>query len=75
MTIGEYIRQTDIEQYKRLINMFKVKIDKPKKKIELGCSIEELMRVDSYKREGRRVRQRSWDNGEILNIYRNFERS
>ncbi len=52
MTIGEYIKLTDIETYKKLI-----KLCKPKKKIELGDSIENLMSHSSYKRIGRRVRQ------------------
>lgn len=58
MTIGEYIKLTDIEQYNKLLKMCSKTIDKPK--IELGCSVEELMRVDSYKREGRRIKQRGW---------------
>ena len=52
MTIGEYIKHTDIETYKKLI-----KLCKPKKEIELGDSIENLMSHSSYKRIGRRVRQ------------------
>ncbi len=52
MTIGEYIKLTDIETYKKLI-----KLCKPKKKIELGCSVEELMKANSYKKVGRRIRQ------------------
>ena len=31
-----------------------------KKKIELGDSIENLMKHDSYRRQGRRVRQVKW---------------
>lgn len=58
MTIGEILKHKDIYTYYRLMNMFKIK--EPKKKIELGCSVEELMRTDSYKREGRRVKQRGW---------------
>lgn len=64
MTIGEYIKQTDRRSYYRLINMFKE--GKPKKEpfavveIKLGCSVEELMKSDSYKREGRRVKRRGW---------------
>lgn len=54
MTIGEYIKLTDIETYKKLIKLCK---NKPKKKIELGDSIENLMSNRSYKRIGRRVRQ------------------
>lgn len=60
MTIGEYIRKTDIEQYNRLINMFKVKLGTPKKEIKLGCSVEELMRADSYKKVGGKIKQRGW---------------
>ncbi len=52
MTIGEYIKLTDIETYKKLIKLYK-----PKKEIELGDSIENLMSHSSYKRIGRRVRQ------------------
>jgi hypothetical protein len=57
MTIGEYIKLTDIETYKKSIKLCK---NKPKKKIELGCSVEELMKADSYRREGRRIKQRGW---------------
>ncbi len=57
MTIGEYIKLTDIETYKKLIKLCK---NKPKKEIELGDSIENLMKADSYRREGRRIKQRSW---------------
>ena len=58
MTIGEYIKQTDINTYHKLLKMCSKTIDKPK--IKLGCSVEELMRVDSYKREGRRIKQKGW---------------
>ena len=57
MTIGEYIKLTDIETYKKLIKLCK---NKPKKEIELGDSIENLMKADSYRREGRRIVQRGW---------------
>lgn len=60
MTIGEYIRKTDRRAYNRLINMFNVKLGTPKKKIKLGCSIEELMRADSYKKVRGKVKQRGW---------------
>lgn len=56
MTIGEYIKLTDIETYKKLIKLCK---NKPKK-IELGDSIENLMKSNSYRREGRRIVQRGW---------------
>ena len=52
MTIGEIIRFKDIDTYRKLIKLYK-----PKKKIELGCSVEELMSSRSYKKIGRRVRQ------------------
>lgn len=55
MTIGEYIKLTDIETYKKLIKLYK-----PKKEIELGDSIENLMKSNSYRREGRRIVQRGW---------------
>lgn len=58
--MGEYIKQTDIKQYNRLKNMFKAKTSKIKKEIKLGDSIENLMKHDSYKREGGRIKQRSW---------------
>ena len=32
----------------------------PPREIELGDSIGNLMKTDSYKREGRRVKQRGW---------------
>ena len=56
MTIGEYIKLTDIEIYNKLKKLCKSNIDKPRK-IELGDTPENLMRADSYKRVGRRVRQ------------------
>lgn len=57
MTIGEILKHKDADTYYRLINMFKIK---EKKEIKLGDSIENLMRSDSYKREGRRIKQRGW---------------
>jgi hypothetical protein len=59
MTIGEILKQTDINTYNKLLKMCSKTIDKPKK-IELGCSVEELMRADSYHRSGRRIKQRGW---------------
>ena len=58
MTIGQYIRLTDIKTYKKLKRLYK--IDKPKKKIELGDTVESLMNHRSYKRTGRRIKQRGW---------------
>ena len=49
MTIGEYIKQTDINTYNKLLKICSKTIEKPKP-IKLGCSVEELMRADSYKR-------------------------
>lgn len=64
MTIGEYIKQTDRDTYRRLRNMFKTgRSERPKnkrEKIKLGCSVEELMKSDSYKRVGGKIKQRSW---------------
>jgi hypothetical protein len=55
MTIGEYIRATDRITYNKLLKLCDFKIKKP---IALGDSIENLMKHDSYKRVGRRVRQK-----------------
>ena len=58
MIIGEYIRQTDIDAYNKLMQTDKKDIDKGKKEIKIGDSIENLMNSDSYCRKGRRSRQR-----------------
>ncbi len=55
MTIGEYIQATDIKTYNKLLKLCN---SKPKKPISLGDSIENLMKHDSYRRVGRRVRQK-----------------
>lgn len=75
MTIGEILKHKDIYTYNKLMNMFRSKtkyimsvdmdsIEESKKypprEIELGDSIANLMKSDSYKREGRRVKQRGW---------------
>lgn len=60
MTIGEILKLTDTDTYYKLLKLFKIEIKKPKKEIKLGCSVEELMRSDSYSRSGRRVKQRGW---------------
>lgn len=60
MSIGEYIRQTDIDAYNKLMQTDKKDIDKGKKEIKIGDSIENLMKSDSYCRKGRRIRQRGW---------------
>ena len=59
MTIGQYIKLTDIETYNKLKNLCKLNVDKPKK-IELGDKPENLMKHDSYIRSGRRIKQRGW---------------
>ncbi len=55
MAIGEYIKETDIKTYNKLLKLCDIKHKKP---IPLGDSIENLMRHDSYKRVGRRIRQK-----------------
>ena len=60
MTIGEIIRYKDIDIYRRLQKLCRRKVDKPKKEIELGDSVENLMQHDSYRRQGRRIRQTKW---------------
>jgi hypothetical protein len=55
MTIGEYIKATDRNTYDKLLKLCDFKAKKP---IVLGDSIESLMSHDSYKRVGRRVRQK-----------------
>jgi len=60
MTIGEIIRFKDIDTYRKLLKMCSRTIDKPKKEIELGDSVENLMQHDSYRRQGRRIRQTKW---------------
>ena len=60
LTIGEYIRLTDIYTWYQLRILLKQGIQKPNKEIKLGDKPENLMKADSYTRVGRRVRQRSW---------------
>nr|DAR08341.1 MAG TPA: hypothetical protein [Caudoviricetes sp.] len=57
MAIGELIKANDIDIYRRLQKMCK---RKKQKKIELGDRPEKLMKVNSYKRCGRRIRQVKW---------------
>lgn len=54
MTIGEYLRKNDIEVYRKLKKLGR------KKNIDLGDKTEKLMQHDSYKREGRRIKQIKW---------------
>lgn len=56
MTIREIIKYKDIDTYRRLQKM----CGKKRKKIELGDIPENLMKADSYKRCGRRIKQRGW---------------
>lgn len=56
MTIREIIKYKDIDTYRRLQKMCR----KKRKKIELGDRPERLMQHDSYRRQGRRVRQVKW---------------
>lgn len=60
LTIGQYIKLTDIDTYNKLIKLSQKETQKSKKEIKLGCSVEELMKSDSYSRSGRRIKQRSW---------------
>ena len=55
MAIGEYIKATDRNTYNKLLKMCDFRV---KKSIALGDSVESLMSHDSYKRVGRRVRQK-----------------
>ena len=59
MTIGEYIRQTDRKEYNKLMSMFKGYKKEPFAVvgIKLGCSVEELMSHDSYRKVKGRERR------------------
>ena len=54
MRIENIIKEIDPTTYRRLKNIGK------KKGIKLGDRAERLMRHDSYRREGRRIRQVKW---------------
>ena len=54
MIIGEYLRKTDIDVYRKLNNIEK------KQDIKLGDTPENLMKHDSHKRIGRRIKQTKW---------------
>lgn len=56
MTIGEIIRYNDIDTYRKLMMIGR----RQQNKIKLGDRPENLMKHDSYKRQGRRVRQVKW---------------
>lgn len=51
MTIGEIIRYKDIDTYRKLMQIGK------NNKIKLGDKPENLMKHNSYKRQGRSIRQ------------------
>ncbi|WP_236915693.1 hypothetical protein [Clostridium sp. Cult2] len=57
MIIGDYLRKNDIDTYRKLIMIGK---RQQKKEIKLGDRPENLMQHDSYKRQGRRIRQVKW---------------
>jgi len=57
MTIGEILRRTDINTYRKLMQIGR---RHNKKEIELGDRPERLMMHDAYKRIGRRIRQIKW---------------
>ena len=59
LTIGERLKLTDINTYHKLLKMCKG-TPELKKNIELGCSVEELMRADSYVKVSGKVKQRGW---------------
>lgn len=58
MIIGEYLKKNDIDTYRELKNIGRMQ--KKKKDIKLGDRPERLMQHDSYRKQGRRVRQVKW---------------
>ena len=61
ITIGEYIREKNLKEYKKLVERLnKAENQSKKKEIKLGDSINNLMKHDAYKRIGRRIRQIKW---------------
>ena len=54
--ISEQIKHKDLDMYKKSKNSFKPN----KKEIKLGDKPENLMKSDSHKRIGRRIRQTGW---------------
>lgn len=59
MTIGERLKLTNINTYYKLLKMCKGTTE-PKKVVKLGCSVEELMGHDSYRKVKGRIKQRGW---------------
>lgn len=60
MTIGDRLKQTDRDTYNKLLKMCSKSVGKSKA-IKLGCSVEELMRHDSFIRVGGRIKQKGWN--------------
>ncbi len=60
MGIGDIIKQKDYETYKKLAKMCK-ESRKKEKEIELGDSIHNLMKANSYKRVNGAIRQTRWE--------------
>lgn len=61
--VSSQIKHKDLDLYKELKNSFKDNKrnkSKDKKKVRLGGTPENLMKQNSYKRIGRRVRQTKW---------------
>lgn len=59
MAIGDIIKEKDYDTYKKLAKM--CKNTKKKKKIELGDSVHNLMKANSYKRVNGAIRQTRWE--------------
>ena len=59
MTIEEIIKNRDRDTYKKLKRMSQKEVDKSRE-IKLGDSVENLMKHDSYTRQGGRIRQVKW---------------
>ena len=57
MIIGENLKKNDIDTYRELKNIGRMQ---KKKDIKLGDRPERLMQHDSYRKQGRRVRQVKW---------------
>lgn len=62
MTIGEYLRGTDIDTYHKLLKLRGGRTGKSTREIQLGDSPENLMKANAYKRINRRIRQVKWCN-------------
>lgn len=74
--IGDQLKNKDKETYNELKQLFKDEnidknIEKKKEKIKLGDSVENLMRHDSHKRIGRRMRQVKWGGKSIEDTRKN----